>query len=54
MGSEVSLAACRAKTDITPACSSDRVPRQPRLSHCESVHRTPAVDGLCPPSAALR
>lgn len=27
VGSEVSLAACWASTDITPACSSDSVPR---------------------------
>lgn len=46
VGSEVSLAACWARTDITPACSSDRVPRQPRLSPCESVHRTPTMDGF--------
>lgn len=30
VGSEVSLAACWARTDITPACSSDRVPRPGR------------------------
>lgn len=46
VGSEVSLAACWARTDITPACSSDRVPRHPRLSPCESVHRTPTMDGF--------
>ena len=46
VGSEVSLAACWARTDITRACSSDRVPRQPRLSPCESVTRTPSMDGF--------
>lgn len=46
VGSKVSLAACWARTDITPACSSDRVPRHPRLSPCESVHRTPTMDGF--------
>lgn len=46
VGSEVSLAACWARTDITPACSSDGVLRQPRLSPCKSVHRTPIVHGF--------
>ena len=46
VGSEVSLAACWARTDITPACSSHRVPQQPRLSPCESVHRIPKMDGF--------
>lgn len=42
--SEVSLAACWARTNSAPACSSHRVPRQPRLSPYESVHRTQTVD----------
>jgi hypothetical protein len=46
VGSEVSLAACWVRTDTTPACSSDRVPQQFRLSPCESVHRTLMMDSF--------
>ena len=39
--SEVSLAACWARTGITPGCLSDQVSQKPRLNLCESVSRTP-------------
>lgn len=54
VGSEVSLAACWARTDITPACSSDRVPRPERddttLPDCpkmsRELHKLPFIELL--------
>lgn len=34
VGSEVSLAACWARTEMTPACSSESVPRPARQGRC--------------------
>lgn len=56
VGSEVSLFACQARPDVTPTCSSDRIPQKPRSSPYDCAQNIVLQQwtdsSLCPPSAA--